>query len=73
MDLGMLDKFDVAQPLAPREFKHPARPAENVAAVDILSSGRVQWRIGRPTPMAQAAFHADRDRSMQKMEAAVRT
>lgn len=42
--------------LMPFGFVHPARVAEKVATVDILSHGRVEWGTGRSTPMEQAAF-----------------
>jgi alkanesulfonate monooxygenase SsuD/methylene tetrahydromethanopterin reductase-like flavin-dependent oxidoreductase (luciferase family) len=42
--------------LMPFGFTHPARIAEKVATVDILSHGRVEWGTGRSTPMEQAAF-----------------
>lgn len=63
--------FGVA--LMPHEFIHPARVAEKVATVDILSNGRVQWGMGRSTPMEQIAFGVDRDLSKEKMRAAART
>jgi alkanesulfonate monooxygenase SsuD/methylene tetrahydromethanopterin reductase-like flavin-dependent oxidoreductase (luciferase family) len=53
--------------LMPPGFQHPARVAEKVAAVDILSHGRVEWGTGRSTPMEQLAFHVpadDRSRAM---------
>jgi alkanesulfonate monooxygenase SsuD/methylene tetrahydromethanopterin reductase-like flavin-dependent oxidoreductase (luciferase family) len=59
--------------LTPHEFIHPARVAEKVATVDVLSGGRVQWGIGRSTPMEQIAFNVDRERSKQKMLAAARS
>lgn len=59
--------------LAPHEFIHPARLAEKVATVDLLSQGRVQWGIGRSTPMEQTAFGVDIPRSKEKMRAAART
>ncbi|MDO7842129.1 LLM class flavin-dependent oxidoreductase [Sphingomonas immobilis] len=59
--------------LSPHEFIHPARLAEKVATVDLLSRGRVQWGIGRSTPMEQTAFHVDRARSKEKQRAAART
>jgi len=59
--------------LSPHEFIHPARLAEKVATVDLLSGGRVQWGIGRSTPMEQIAFHVDRARSKEKQRAAART
>lgn len=42
--------------LMPFGFIHPARVAEKVATVDILSKGRVEWGTGRSTPMEQVAF-----------------
>jgi alkanesulfonate monooxygenase SsuD/methylene tetrahydromethanopterin reductase-like flavin-dependent oxidoreductase (luciferase family) len=42
--------------LMPFGFIHPARVAEKVATVDILSKGRVEWGTGRSTPMEQTAF-----------------
>ena len=59
--------------LMPHEFIHPARVAEKVATVDVLSQGRVQWGLGRSTPMEQAAFGVDIPRSKEKMCAAART
>jgi len=59
--------------LSPHEFVHPARLAEKVATVDLLSRGRVEWGIGRSTPMEQTAFGVDRARSKEKQRAAART
>lgn len=59
--------------LAPHEFIHPARLAEKVATVDLLSQGRVQWGVGRSTPMEQTAFQVDIPKSREKMLAAVRS
>jgi alkanesulfonate monooxygenase SsuD/methylene tetrahydromethanopterin reductase-like flavin-dependent oxidoreductase (luciferase family) len=42
--------------LMPFGFIHPARVAEKVATVDVLSHGRVEWGTGRSTPMEQVAF-----------------
>lgn len=42
--------------LTPFGFIHPARLAEKVATVDVLSHGRVEWGTGRSTPMEQIAF-----------------
>lgn len=47
--------------LMPFGFVHPARVAEKVATVDILSHGRVEWGTGRSTPMEQAAFGVPTD------------
>lgn len=53
--------------LMPPGFQHPARVAEKVATVDVLSHGRVEWGTGRSTPMEQIAFGVpadDRSRDM---------
>src|SRR4051794_41774443 len=47
----------------PFGFVHPARVAEKVATVDILSRGRVEWGTGRSTPMEQVAFGVPADNS----------
>ncbi|MBJ19353.1 MAG: LLM class flavin-dependent oxidoreductase [bacterium] len=47
--------------LMPFGFGHPARIAERVATVDILSRGRVEWGTGRSTPMEQTAFGVPTD------------
>lgn len=59
--------------LLPHEFIHPVRVAEKVATVDVLSQGRVEWGMGRSTPMEQAAFGVDIPRSKEKMVAAAKT
>ncbi len=59
--------------LMPHEFIHPARVAEKVATVDVLSHGRAQWGLGRSTPMEQAAFGVDIATSKEKMLAAARS
>ena len=63
--------FGVA--LMPHEFIHPARIAEKVATVDVLSGGRAVWGMGRSTPMEQTAFGVDIAASKEKMKAAART
>jgi alkanesulfonate monooxygenase SsuD/methylene tetrahydromethanopterin reductase-like flavin-dependent oxidoreductase (luciferase family) len=57
----------------PHPFIHPARVAEKVATVDILSKGRVEWGTGRSTPMEQTAFGVDASRSKDQWRAAVQT
>ena len=57
--------------LAPFGFTHPARIAEKVAMVDILSNGRVEWGTGRSTPMEQTAFHVDREQSRDQWKEAI--
>jgi alkanesulfonate monooxygenase SsuD/methylene tetrahydromethanopterin reductase-like flavin-dependent oxidoreductase (luciferase family) len=59
--------------LMPHEFIHPARVAEKVATVDVLSRGRVEWGMGRSTPMEQMAFKVDAAQSKKKMLAACRS
>ncbi|HJT40379.1 MAG TPA: LLM class flavin-dependent oxidoreductase [Sphingobium sp.] len=59
--------------LMPHEFIHPARVAEKVATVDLLSRGRAIWGMGRSTPMEQLAFGVDIASSKEKMKAAART
>ena len=56
----------------PFGFIHPARVAEKVATVDVLSHGRVEWGTGRSTPMEQTAFDVPTDdRSREHWQEAV--
>ncbi len=57
--------------LTPFGFTHPARVAEKVATLDVLSHGRVQWGTGRSTPMEQTAFHVDRAESRLQWKEAI--
>jgi alkanesulfonate monooxygenase SsuD/methylene tetrahydromethanopterin reductase-like flavin-dependent oxidoreductase (luciferase family) len=57
--------------LLPFGFIHPARVAEKVATVDVLSKGRVEWGTGRSTPMEQIAFGVDREKSRDDWKEAI--
>lgn len=58
--------------LMPPGFQHPARVAEKVATVDVLSHGRVEWGTGRSTPMEQHSFGVPADdRSREQWREAV--
>lgn len=57
--------------LMPYGFTHPARVAEKVATVDILSHGRVEWGTGRSTPMEQIAFNVDREHTREQWREAI--
>lgn len=57
--------------LTPFGFTHPARIAEKVATLDILSNGRAEWGTGRSTPMEQTAFGVDREKSRDHWREAI--
>lgn len=57
--------------LTPFGFTHPARIAEKVATLDILSNGRAEWGTGRSTPMEQTAFGVDREKSREHWREAI--
>ena len=42
--------------LLPHKFNHPIRVAERVAALDLLSDGRVEFGTGRSSQFEQAGF-----------------
>jgi len=45
--------------LLPHKFNHPIRVAERVAALDLLSDGRVEFGTGRSSGFEQAGFEID--------------
>src|SRR5262245_11059507 len=45
--------------LLPHRFNHPIRVAERVAALDLLSNGRVEFGTGRSSQFEQAGFEID--------------
>jgi alkanesulfonate monooxygenase SsuD/methylene tetrahydromethanopterin reductase-like flavin-dependent oxidoreductase (luciferase family) len=45
--------------LLPHRFNHPIRVAERVAALDLLSDGRVEFGTGRSSQYEQAGFEID--------------
>src|SRR5205085_5787080 len=49
--------------LLPHKFNHPIRVAERVAALDILSDGRVEFGTGRSSQYEQAGFEIDTEES----------
>jgi alkanesulfonate monooxygenase SsuD/methylene tetrahydromethanopterin reductase-like flavin-dependent oxidoreductase (luciferase family) len=49
--------------LLPYKFNHPIRVAERVAALDLLSNGRVEWGTGRSSQYEQAGFEIDTEQS----------
>lgn len=59
--------------LVPHDFIHPARVAEKVATVDVLSEGRVEWGTGRSTPFEQEAFQVNQETTREQQQAAIKT
>jgi alkanesulfonate monooxygenase SsuD/methylene tetrahydromethanopterin reductase-like flavin-dependent oxidoreductase (luciferase family) len=49
--------------LLPHRFNHPIRVAERVAALDLLSNGRVEFGTGRSSQYEQAGFGIDTEES----------
>ena len=49
--------------LLPYKFNHPIRVAERVAALDLLSNGRVEFGTGRSSQYEQAGFEIETERS----------
>ena len=51
--------------LLPHRFNHPIRVAERVAALDLLSDGRVEFGTGRSSQFEQAGFEVDTELSRE--------
>src|SRR5215510_5654826 len=51
--------------LLPHKFNHPIRVAERVAALDLLSHGRVEFGTGRSSQYEQAGFGIDTEASRE--------
>jgi alkanesulfonate monooxygenase SsuD/methylene tetrahydromethanopterin reductase-like flavin-dependent oxidoreductase (luciferase family) len=51
--------------LLPHKFNHPIRVAERVAALDIVSNGRVEFGTGRSSQFEQAGFEIDTNESRE--------
>jgi alkanesulfonate monooxygenase SsuD/methylene tetrahydromethanopterin reductase-like flavin-dependent oxidoreductase (luciferase family) len=51
--------------LLPHKFNHPIKVAERVAALDILSDGRVEFGTGRSSVYEQTGFEIDPDLSRE--------
>ena len=49
--------------LLPHRFNHPIRVAERVAALDLLSDGRVEFGTGRSSQFEQAGFEVETEQS----------
>jgi alkanesulfonate monooxygenase SsuD/methylene tetrahydromethanopterin reductase-like flavin-dependent oxidoreductase (luciferase family) len=49
--------------LLPYKFNHPIRVAERVAALDLLSNGRIEFGTGRSSQYEQAGFEIETERS----------
>jgi alkanesulfonate monooxygenase SsuD/methylene tetrahydromethanopterin reductase-like flavin-dependent oxidoreductase (luciferase family) len=58
--------------LLPHKFNHPIKVAERVAALDLLSDGRVEFGTGRSSQYEQAGFEIDtelsRDMFLESLE-----
>jgi alkanesulfonate monooxygenase SsuD/methylene tetrahydromethanopterin reductase-like flavin-dependent oxidoreductase (luciferase family) len=51
--------------LLPHRFNHPIRVAERVAALDLLSNGRVEFGTGRSSQYEQAGFEVETELSRE--------
>jgi alkanesulfonate monooxygenase SsuD/methylene tetrahydromethanopterin reductase-like flavin-dependent oxidoreductase (luciferase family) len=58
--------------LLPHQFNPPVRVAERIAALDILSNGRVEFGTGRSTLYEQLGMGVDPGESREQWEAALR-
>src|SRR5262249_62150203 len=54
--------------LLPHRFNHPIRVAERVAALDLLSDGRVEVGTGRSSQYQQAGVEIDTEKSREKWQ-----
>jgi alkanesulfonate monooxygenase SsuD/methylene tetrahydromethanopterin reductase-like flavin-dependent oxidoreductase (luciferase family) len=57
--------------LLPARFNHPIRVAERVAALDILSNGRVEFGTGRSSQYEQAGFEVETEVSREMWQEAL--
>lgn len=57
----------------PYKFNHPIRAAERVAALDVLSGGRVELGTGRSSQFEQAGFEIDTARSRDMWQESLET
>jgi alkanesulfonate monooxygenase SsuD/methylene tetrahydromethanopterin reductase-like flavin-dependent oxidoreductase (luciferase family) len=57
--------------LLPHRFNHPIRVAERVAALDLLSHGRVEFGTGRSSQYEQAGFEVDTEQSREMWQEAL--
>jgi alkanesulfonate monooxygenase SsuD/methylene tetrahydromethanopterin reductase-like flavin-dependent oxidoreductase (luciferase family) len=57
--------------LLPPRFNHPIRVAERVAALDLLSHGRVEFGTGRSSQFEQAGFEVDPETSREMWQEAL--
>jgi alkanesulfonate monooxygenase SsuD/methylene tetrahydromethanopterin reductase-like flavin-dependent oxidoreductase (luciferase family) len=57
--------------LLPYQFNHPIKVAERVAALDLLSDGRVEFGTGRSSQYEQAGFEIDTEHSREMWQEAL--
>ena len=57
----------------PPAYNHPARVAERIATLDLLSGGRVEWGIGTSgSRIEMEGFNINPDEKQEMLEEAVR-